>query len=121
MEDDNNENENPAARLVRKVATLLSCLLGIAFQVLVNVREERVWENYGGEGLCYRYVDDTSSWPWVAGTAIYCLSLAVPMVKGGVAVGWIFGASEEESGGGEGVVSSVLFGGFTGDIWFGCQ
>lgn len=61
---------------VHRFAVVLSSVLGVSFQVFVNLRETLdTWDSVVGP--CYRWADGTSSWPWVAGGTIYSIALAL--------------------------------------------
>jgi hypothetical protein len=64
---------------VRRLSVLISCILGITFQCMAIKREEHHW-NYHEDEHCYRWRDDTSTWPWIAGTLLYTFTLFLIMV-----------------------------------------
>ena len=64
---------------MRRIGILISVILGLVFQCLITVREERDWD-FLGHGACYLLHDNTSSWPWVVGTALYAVSLVFIIV-----------------------------------------
>ena len=78
-----NETELFSARLtLRRISILISVILGTAFQVKIDRREEKEWDIYN-EGHCYLFKDDTSTWPWVAGAILYGLSLLLNIIPFG--------------------------------------
>ena len=64
----------PGRVTMRRTAILISVILGLVFQCLITVREERDW-NFLGHGACYLLHDNTSSWPWIVGAILYAISL----------------------------------------------
>lgn len=69
----------PKKVFIRRLAVLSSCILGLSFQCLVIVRENNRWDDDIDEH-CYRWRDDTSIWPWIAGSSVYTATLLVVMV-----------------------------------------
>ena len=63
---------------VRRIGVLVSVVLAVVFQSIINIREEQDW-SFLRSGSCYFTHDDTSNWPWVAGVSLYaiCLSLII--------------------------------------------
>lgn len=63
---------------VRRIGVLVSVILAIVFQSIINIREDRDWF-FLRSGYCYFSHDDASSWPWVVGASLYaiCLSLII--------------------------------------------
>ena len=59
--------------IMRRTGILISVILGLAFQSIINIRESRDW-NFLGKGSCFLEHHDSSSWPWVVGTAVYAVS-----------------------------------------------
>ncbi|KAF4635089.1 hypothetical protein G7Y89_g3016 [Cudoniella acicularis] len=96
-----NENAkgDPVRLGVRRATTLVSCILGVSFQGYINIRENTgPWDNVNGP--CYRWSDNSSSWPWVAGTSLYCFALIlllVPKNKNGERFGimWYFNQTQK--------------------------
>lgn len=64
---------------LRKIGIFISVVLGVTFQVIINNREERQWQ-FNEEGRCYLYEDDSSSWPWIVGGALYGLTLLLDIL-----------------------------------------
>ena len=77
MEDNNIKYKGRAT--VRKIGVLVSVVLGIAFQCIVNVRESREWF-FLLPGHCYLTHDHSSTWPWVVGASVYAVALFLTLV-----------------------------------------
>jgi hypothetical protein len=76
---DPDEEQSPKI-FVRRLVIFMSCVLGITFQCMVQVRETGpLWDDSTKEH-CYRWRDDTSAWPWVGGTSIYAFALLLVMI-----------------------------------------
>ena len=63
---------------VRRVGVLVSVILAMVFQSIINIRETQDWF-FLRSGFCYFSHDDSQNWPWVAGTSLYatCLLLII--------------------------------------------
>lgn len=66
---------------VRRIGVLVSVILGMVFQSIINVRETHDWF-FLRSGYCYVSHDHTSNWPWVAGVSLYGGSLALIIIPG---------------------------------------
>lgn len=64
---------DPLRLLIRRVAILCSCVLGLSFQGFIFVREYWTWDD--DEGPCFRYEDGTSPIPWMAGISLFSIAL----------------------------------------------
>ncbi|KAL5358810.1 hypothetical protein BJX96DRAFT_164000 [Aspergillus floccosus] len=53
---------------IRRGSILVSCLLAITWLIRITYRELDHWDDNGGP--CYRFLDGTSTWPWVAIAAL---------------------------------------------------
>lgn len=76
---DENSNKYAGRATIRRIGVLVSVVLGMAFQCIINVRENREWF-FLRSGYCYLYHNNSSSWPWVVGTSIYAVSLSLSIV-----------------------------------------
>ena len=65
--------------IMRKVGILISVVLGLVFQSIINIRESRD-RNFLGPGACFLAHDNSSTWPWVVGTAVYAVSLLFTII-----------------------------------------
>lgn len=72
----NNKANDSLRVLVRRLAILASCVLGVCFQIWVTMRE---WEDQSGQ--CYNYRDGSSNWPWVVGLLIFCPMLSLTLFE----------------------------------------
>jgi hypothetical protein len=84
---DENTKMDSVRITVRRAITLVSVMLGLAFQGYINHRERNA--NWDDEvpGRCYNFSDGTSSWPWVVGGALYAIALLLvisPITRPGV-------------------------------------
>ncbi|KAK2803553.1 hypothetical protein FQN51_003315 [Onygenales sp. PD_10] len=68
--------------VIRQTAILICISISVAFQAIVLVREENQWDEEKS-GYCYLSHDTSSTgsdWLWVAGAALYALSLALRLL-----------------------------------------
>ena len=64
---------------IRRAGVLVSVVLGLVFQCIINIRESRHW-NFLGEGACFLRHDRSTTWPWVAGAAVYAVFLLLIII-----------------------------------------
>ena len=64
---------------IRRAGVLVSVVLGLVFQCIINIRESRDW-NFLGEGACFLRHDRSTTWPWVAGAAVYAVFLLLIII-----------------------------------------
>lgn len=76
---DENDMKYTGRAAVRRIGVLVSVVLGLAFQCIINIRQRQDWF-FLRPGYCYIFHDHSSSWPWVAGTSIYAVSLALVII-----------------------------------------
>ena len=69
----------PARITIRRAGVLVSVVLGLVFQCIINIRESRDW-NFLGEGACFLHHDRSTTWPWVAGAAVYAVFLLLIII-----------------------------------------
>ncbi|KAK2781521.1 hypothetical protein FQN53_000537 [Emmonsiellopsis sp. PD_33] len=68
--------------VIRQTAILICISISVAFQAIVLIREENQWDEEKS-GYCYLSHDTSSTgsdWLWVAGAALYALSLALRLL-----------------------------------------
>lgn len=64
---------------VRRIGVVVSIILAMVFQSIINIREKQDWF-FLRSGYCYFSHDDTESWPWVAGASLYAICLLLNIV-----------------------------------------
>ena len=64
---------------MRRVGILISVIFGLVFQCYVIVRESQDWK-FLGHGACYLSHDNSTSWIWVVGTAVFAVSLLLIII-----------------------------------------
>ena len=69
----------PARITIRRAGVLVSVVLGLVFQCIIFIRESRNW-NFLGEGACFLHHDHSTTWPWVAGAAVYAVFLLLIII-----------------------------------------
>ena len=69
----------PARITIRRAGVLVSVVVGLVFQCIINIREARDW-NFLGEGACFLHHDQSTTWPWVVGAAVYAVSLLLILI-----------------------------------------
>lgn len=70
--------------VLRYFLMFCSCVLGVAFQISVQLRESGShppWDNI--HGPCYRWGDGSPQWPWAAGITLYAIFLFILLLPGG--------------------------------------
>lgn len=76
---DENSLKYTGRATIRRIGVFISVVLGSTFQCIINVREDRDWF-FLRSGYCYISHDDSSTWPWIAGTSIYAVSLLLTII-----------------------------------------
>ena len=72
-------SHDPIRLLIRRLAVLLSMVLGVVYLTYTTVMQSRHWDSEKS-GACYRYNDHTPPWLWIPGTIFHAIVLALIII-----------------------------------------